>query len=195
MLTSRQKQILEFIQGSLHSRGMAPSLREIGRRFHITYGTVQAHLQALEKKGALSKETSKHRGLVPARWDPGLGIPLLGQVRAGLPILAEENIETHIPVKKAWLKGSPHFALRVKGDSMEGASILDGDVVIVRSQPTAAPGEIVVALREEEAAVKYWRERPEGLFLESANPAYPPMPAEGFTVLGKVVGLLRFFEE
>jgi repressor LexA len=192
MLTERQEDILNFIQKKLEGTGMSPSFREIADEFGISCATVQSHVEALRKKGALEGK-QKHRGLVPVEWKPTIRIPLLGQVQAGLPVLAEQNIESYLSVDRDLARGAKLFALRVKGDSMKDASILEGDTVIVRRQETANNGEIVVALLEGEATVKYLRHRRNGIFLEPANDAYDPIPADNFSVVGKVVGLIRSF--
>lgn len=173
---------------------MAPSFREIAQEFGITYGTVQAHLDALKKKGALEAGPTKHRGLVPLEWKPTIQIPLIGEVRAGLPVLAEQNIESYLSVDRDLARGARLFALKVKGDSMRDASILEGDTVIVRQQQTAQNGDVVVAYSEGEATVKYYRVRREGAMLEPANPDYQPIPARDFSIVGKVVGLVRNFQ-
>lgn len=193
MLTERQAEILGFIQKRLEDTGMSPSFREIAREFGISYGTVQTHLEALKKKGSLEEVNLRHRGLVPLDWKPTVRIPVLGQVRAGLPVLAEQNIESYLSVDRDVARGGRLFALRVKGDSMKDASILEGDTVIVRRQETAQNGEIVVALLDGEATVKYFRHRRDGVFLEPANEAYRPLPARDFSIIGKVVGLIRSF--
>jgi repressor LexA len=192
-LTERQAQILRFIQKTLEETAMAPSFREIAREFGITYGTVQSHLEALKKKGALEESRLKHRGLVPLEWKPTVQIPLIGEVRAGLPVLAEQNIESYLSVDRDLARGARLFALRVKGDSMKDASILPGDTVIVRQQETAQNGDIVVAFLDGEATVKYYRLRHGEVILEPANAAYEPIPARDFSIVGKVVGLVRSF--
>jgi repressor LexA len=193
MLTHKQEAIVDYIKESLRTSGVSPSLREIGRRFKITYGTVQSHLAALQNKGFLEEPDGRHRGLVPIGWKPGVPIPVVGQVQAGLPILAEQNIESYLSVDSDMVRGARLFALRVKGDSMENASILDGDTVIVRQQESADNGDIVVAYREGEATVKYFRRTRGRVLLEPANPRYSPFAADEFSIVGKVVGLVRAY--
>jgi repressor LexA len=192
-LTERQAQILKYIRKKLEETAMAPSFREIAQEFGISYGTVQSHLDALKKKGALEEGRLKHRGLVPLEWKPTVQVPLVGEVRAGLPVLAEQNIESYLSVDRDLARGAKLFALRVKGDSMKDASILPGDTVIVRQQDTAQNGDVVVAFSDGEATVKYYRVRAHGVMLEPANDAYEPMPARDFSIVGKVVGLVRSF--
>jgi repressor LexA len=193
MLTERQQQILDFVRAGIEEAGVAPSLREIARRFDVSYGTVQSHLEALRRKGYVEPPDSRHRGTRPVHWKASIMVPLLGHVQAGLPVLAEQNIDSYLSVDRDLARNGPLFALKVKGDSMRDASILEGDTVIVRRQDTAQNGDIVVALNEGEATVKYWRSRRNEWFLEPANPAFHPFPAMDFSIIGKVVGLVRAF--
>jgi len=114
MLSARQKQIFDFINNYIASKGGSPSLRDICRKFNIAIGTVQDHIKALKDKGYIEKAVLKHRGLMPSGWSPGLRIPLLGQVSAGQPVLAEENVESYVSVDKNLIKGSKLFALKVE---------------------------------------------------------------------------------
>ncbi|HOW28888.1 MAG TPA: transcriptional repressor LexA [Elusimicrobiota bacterium] len=191
MLTDKQQEILEFIRETLGSTGIAPSYRDIAGHFSVSIGTVQDHLKALERKGHLTRPELRHRGIVPVDWRGGVSIPVVGQVRAGLPMLAEENIESYINVDRNFIRGERLFALKVRGDSMKDAGIFEGDTVIIRPQETAQNGDIVVALNQSEATVKYYRLRRGEVYLEPANPDYLPLKAREFDVLGKVVGLIR----
>lgn len=193
MLTGRQSQILSFVESVLRERGASPSLREIGARFKIGFGTVQDHVKALVKKGALSASDGRHRGLAPVSWAAGLPVPVLGRVRAGAPDLAEEEVEGRVMVDPSLARGAALFALRVKGDSMRDAHIVEGDTVVVRRQPEAAPGDVVVAIKDGEATVKHFLFRGGRPWLAPANPAYRPMPAAGFEIAGKVVALVRLW--
>src|SRR5206468_10936040 len=155
MLTERQQSILNFINEYVESNGFPPSVREIGRHFGIYPATVQDHISALERKGFLHKKRFQSRTIsVPASSRRSAsGIPIVGRVAAGLPLLAQENIEDMIHLPKDWAPAGA-FLLKVQGKSMEGAHILDGDYVLVHPQQTAANGDIVVALIEDEATVK-----------------------------------------
>jgi repressor LexA len=210
-LTDRQREILAFIQAYHAENDYFPSLREIAGHFKLAIGSVQTHLDYLKRKGALDWDKGKPRALrigesfkpssaasLGARmqdWmDDFVKVPLLGAVSAGPGLLAEENIEDTLTLPRNFLRyhSGELFGLRVKGDSMIGAGILEGDLVMVRQQRTALEGEIVVALLGEEATVKYFRKREDGIYLVSANPAYPPRKVgEDFAILGRVVSLLR----
>src|SRR6478609_7919391 len=158
MLTEKQQAILDFINEHVKANGFPPSVREIGQHFGVYPATVQDHISALERKGYLQKKRFQSRTLsVPASSRQSsssqAGIPIVGRVAAGLPLLAQENIEDMIQLPKDWAPTGA-FLLKVQGNSMEGAHILDGDYVLVHPQETAANGEIVVALIEDEASVK-----------------------------------------
>ncbi|MBI2247384.1 MAG: transcriptional repressor LexA [Armatimonadetes bacterium] len=198
-LTDRQRQVLEHIATSIRRSGIVPSVREIGHALGMrSPSTVHQHLTALERKGYIKRYGDRMRVLevLDRRLLPGnddiVHIPLVGRVSAGLPILAQENIEEMIPVPRKMVGWQDEncFLLTVRGDSMIHAGIFDGDIVIVRSQTTANPGEIVVALLGDEATVKrlaYEGPRP---YLLPENPRYSPIHDE-FEIIGKVVGLLR----
>ncbi len=196
-LTGRQQQILDFIVSEVEEKGYPPSVREIGAAIGLSSSsTVHSHLAALERKGFIKRDPSKPRALLlaerqrPVSDDHTVNVPLLGQVAAGQPILAEQNVEDRL----AWPAGigsKPTFALRVRGDSMIEDGILDGDIVMVRQQQTADSGETVVAMIDGEATVKRLQRENGHIRLDPANPAYSPIIADDVTVLGKVVGLLR----
>jgi len=203
MLTERQQAILDFINEYVGENGFPPSVREIGRRFGIYPATVQDHIQALERKGYLQKKRFQSRTLsVPAssrRQVSGTGIPIIGRVAAGLPLLAQENVEDMIQLPKEWAPAGA-FLLKVQGNSMEGAHILDGDYVLVHPQQTATNGEIVVALIGEEATVKRFYRTERGITLKAENPKYQPIEIERseatpFSIIGKVMGVLRVMKK
>jgi len=206
MLTDKQQAILDFIDNYQKDNGFPPSVREIGRNFSISIATVQDHISALERKGFLQRKRFQSRSLsVPASSrqqaaEDGLpGIPIVGRVAAGLPLLAQENIEDMIQLPKDWAPAGA-FLLKVQGNSMEGAHILDGDYVLVHPQETALNGEIVVALIGEEATVKRFYRSERGISLKAENPAYRPIEIERseaatFKVIGKVMGVLRVMKK
>ena len=206
MLTDKQQAILDFIGNYQKDNGFPPSVREIGRNFSISIATVQDHISALERKGFLQRKRFQSRSLsVPASSrqqaaEDGLpGIPIVGRVAAGLPLLAQENIEDMIQLPKDWAPAGA-FLLKVQGNSMEGAHILDGDYVLVHPQETARNGEIVVALVGEEATVKKFYRSERGISLKAENPAYRPIEIERseaatFKVIGKVMGVLRVMKK
>lgn len=196
-----QDRILAYIQSEIRERGYAPSVREIGEAVGLrSTSTVHGHLMRLEKKGLLRRDAMKPRamGLSPElsaseeeAFDDVRRLPVVGRVAAGQPILAEENIEEEMPVPAGLTGAGEHFILRVRGDSMVEAGILDGDYIVVRSQPDAQNGEIVVALVEDSATVKrFYKEN--GYFrLQPENSTMEPIVVESVSILGKVVSLLR----
>src|SRR5437762_5167769 len=201
MLTERQQSILDFINECVESNGFPPSVREIGRHFGIYPATVQDHISALERKGVLQKKRFQSRTLsVPASSRPSApGIPIVGKVAAGLPLLAQENIEDMIHLPKDWAP-SGAFLLKVQGRSMEGAHILDGDYVLVHPHQTASNGEIVVAMIGDEATVKRFYRTDRGISLRAENPNFEPIKIERneaatFKIIGKVMGVLRIMKK
>jgi repressor LexA len=201
MLTERQQAILDFINEYVGDNGFPPSVREIGRHFGIYPATVQDHISALERKGHLQKKRFQSRTLsVPAssRRIPG-GIPIIGKVAAGLPLLAQENIEDMIQLPKDWAPAGA-FLLKIQGNSMEGAHILSGDYVLVHPQHTALNGEIVVALIGDEATVKRFYRTDRGITLKAENPKFDPIEIErseaaSFRLIGRVMGVLRIMKK
>ncbi|WDT81974.1 MAG: transcriptional repressor LexA [Candidatus Manganitrophus sp.] len=196
-LTDRQAQVLQFITGYLADHGFPPTQREIMRRFKMksTRG-VARHLEALEKKGHLSRP---HRGARALELRGATrGIPVIGKVAAGEPILATENIEGRIDLNRSLARWKDAFLLKVKGDSMIQAGILEGDYLLVKPQPGAEEGEIVIALLNGEATVKRFEKKGERILLHSANPAYRPIevtPQSGdFRIVGKAVAVIRSLE-
>jgi repressor LexA len=202
MLTERQQAILDFINEYVDSNGFPPSVREIGRHFGIYPATVQDHISALERKGRLQKKRFQSRTLsVPAasRQRVPDGIPIVGRVSAGQPLLAQENIEDMIQLPKQWAPAGA-FLLKVQGNSMEGAHILDGDYVLVHPQQTAANGEIVVALIGDEATVKRFYRTERGITLKAENPKFEPIEIErseaaALNIVGRVMGVLRVMKK
>lgn len=197
LLTDRQAQVLQFITGYLADHGFPPTQREIMRRFKMksTRG-VARHLEALEKKGHLSRS---HRGARALELRGATrGIPVIGKVAAGEPILATENIEGRIDLNRSLARWKDAFLLKVKGDSMIQAGILEGDYLLVKPQPSAEEGEIVIALLNGEATVKRFEKKGERILLHSANPAYRPIevtPQSGdFRIVGKAVAVIRSLE-
>lgn len=196
-LTERQRAILEFIKDFVREQGLPPTVREIGEHFGLDPHAVHDHLKALERKGYLKRDSSKARSLrlVEALEEGRVEqVPVLGRVQAGLPLLAVENVEGSLPVAEDWLGGAEAFFLKVKGDSMVGAHIQDGDYVLVRRQEVAEHGDIVVALLDDEATVKRLYRRGRALFLQPENPTMAPIEVKGedrFRILGKVIGVLR----
>lgn len=198
-LTPRQQQILDYIREKIKKSGYPPSVREIGEAVGLkSSSTVHAHLVQLEEKGHLRKDPTKPRAIIPVEPENNsfpvaetVALPVVGNVAAGIPILAEQNIDTYLPVPVDFIGGGTHFILRVKGESMIEAGIMDGDYLIVRQQPDAQNGEIVVALLEDEATVKRLYKHPANIELRPENNAMSPIFVDRVQIAGKVAGLLR----
>jgi repressor LexA len=203
-LTKRQQEIFDFIHKHSARYGYPPTVRDIGKAVGLaSSSTVHAHLANLERIGLLRRDPSKPRaielldragsavesalrGIVK-----GESLPLVGSVAAGQPVIAEENIEDYVSVPDIAGGGDGQFLLRVRGDSMKNAGILEGDFVVVRSQDTARDGDIVVALLGEEATVKRFFREADHVRLQPENEAMEPIRSKDVKVLGRVVGLLR----
>ena len=208
-LTQRQRAILDVIRTSVDERGYPPSVREIGEGVGLTSPSSVAHqLTTLERLGYLRRDPNRPRALVVA--EPaasaasGVGhaieeaptanlvqVPLLGQIAAGGPILAEQQIEDVFPLPRDLVGQGELFMLKVVGDSMIDAAICDGDWVVVRRQPDADNGDIVAALLDDEATVKTLKRRDGHVWLMPHNPAYAPILGDDATIMGKVVSVLR----
>lgn len=203
-LTSRQKEIFNFVRTFIKTRGYPPSVREIANHFQIYPRAVFDHLKALEKKGYLKREGSMSRGLEVLVFEEDRfrkeghslirEIPVLGRVSAGRPTLATENVEGTIPFPGEWVKGKEVFLLRVKGDSMS-PFILSGDYVVVRSQSSAENGDVVVTLMGEEATVKRFFRKGKRIELRPDNERWETIQFEEgegeIRILGKVIGVFR----
>ena len=202
-LTRRQQEVLTFIRTFTAREGVPPTVREIGARFKVTPRAAFDHLAALERKGVLERRATTgraSRSLVlsdRSRASEVVEIPILGRVAAGVPLLAEENREGALTLATSALpgRGEDCFALRVHGDSMIQAHIVEGDLVVVRRQDSAQPGDIVVALLDDEATVKRFLRDGDRVVLKPEHPSMVPIiVAEGaveLKILGKVVGLFR----
>ncbi len=205
-LTDRQRQILDLISATVRDRGYPPSVREIGEAVGLSSpSTVHSHLSALERTGYLRRDPSKPRAIEviddgtpesSLHRAPVRDVPLVGQIAAGSPILAEEDIQEIYPLPTELVGNDPVFMLDVRGDSMIDAGIFDGDYVVIRRQSVANDGQLVAALvSEEEATVKRLRRKDGRVILEAENPAYAPMVfTEGVEILGIVVAVLRRVE-
>lgn len=199
-LTPRQRQILEFIMREVQQKGYPPSVREIGRAVGLSSSsTVHGHLGRLESKGYIRRDPTKPRALEvldvaggPTRSEL-VYAPVVGRVTAGSPILAVENIEGYFPLPKDFTGSGEMFLLQVQGDSMLYAGILNGDYVVVRQQPDASNGEIVVAMLGDEATVKRFYKENGRVRLQPENDVYEPIYSTDVIVLGKVVGVYRMF--
>lgn len=206
-LTDRQHAILEYILQTHRDRGYPPTVREIGDAVGLSSpSSVHAQLRTLVDRGYLRKDADRPRAIVvtseaPTRpvasvtrlkhRDDIAEVPLLGRIAAGSPILAEQSVEQTMPLPTDLVGHGDTFALRVRGDSMTQAGILDGDLVVIRQQPHAEDGDIVAAMVDDEATVKTLRRRKGTILLEPANDAYAPIIAPDAVILGKVVSVLR----
>jgi repressor LexA len=197
-LTKRQREIFDFIKRHTHEKGYPPTVRDIGQAIGLTSSsTVHAHLSNLERAGVLRRDPTKPRAMEvlaerAKRLAPS-GLPLVGRVAAGTPILAEENIEEFVEVSPLAAGDKGDFLLEVRGDSMKNAGILDGDTVVVRKQKTAQDGEIVVAIvgDDSEATVKrYFREK-DHIRLEPENDDFEPIRSPDVEIAGRVIGVFR----
>lgn len=202
-LTVKQKKILEFIEKHGDEFSYPPTLKEIGEKFNVTIGTIQDHIKALQSKGYLERRKDIARGfkLIKSeeennidRLKSGLNIiPLYGNVAAGEPIFADDNVQGYVTMEKNGKGHKIHFALKVKGDSMIDSGIYDGDIVIVRKQDAAEDGDIVIALIEDEATVKTLRNKRIRAYLEASNSRYKSIIDKPFQVIGKVIELRRAY--
>jgi repressor LexA len=195
--TARQARILEVIRDFTHERGYPPSVREIGERVGLSSSsTVQSHLKSLEKRGLIHRDPTKPRALVTGRKRDRREVehavlPIVGKVAAGSPITAAENVEGEFPVPADLARKHGTFMLRVSGDSMVEAAILDGDLIVVSPQPDARNGEIVVAMLDGEATVKRFYRESGRVRLQPENRAMEPIYADNVTVLGRVAAVYR----
>ncbi len=204
VLSGKRQQILDFIAESLRTRGYPPSVREIGGAVGLTSSaTVHTHLAVLQREGYLQRDPTKPRAIqvryepsskAPMAAGPVRQLPLVGDVAAGTGVLAQENVEEVLSLPDRFLGSGSNFMLRIRGDSMIGAGILDGDFVVVRQQPDAEQGDVIVAgIPNGEATVKTFARRRGKVVLTPANPNMSPMEFEPdeVTVYGKVVSVLR----
>ena len=206
-LRPRQRQVLDLIKTAVATRGYPPSVREIGDHLGLrSPATVHSHLTALVKSGHIKRDPTKPRAIEVVGFDPGRRlastsspsepmreVPMLGRIAAGSPILADEHIDYVTSLPQSLVGSGQLFMLEVRGDSMIESGILDGDMVVIRSQPDAENGQIVACLVDgEEATVKRLEQRNGKVILHSENPAYEPMVfTSGVEILGKVVTVLR----
>ncbi|MFV9509752.1 transcriptional repressor LexA [Tepidibacillus sp. LV47] len=200
-LSNRQKAILDFIKQTVREKGYPPSVREIGEAVGLaSSSTVHGHLARLEKKGLIRRDATKPRAIEILTDDfdretngqQVVKVPVIGKVTAGLPITAIENIEDYFPLPAHIINGDQVYMLTVQGDSMIEAGILDGDYVIVRQQPVANNGEIVVAMTEDgEATVKRFFKEKNQIRLQPENSSMEPILLKDVIILGKVIGVFR----
>ncbi len=197
-LTRRQREILTFVQRYADAHGYPPSVREIGQALGLTSSsTVHSHLAALERKGYVRRDPSKPRALEVLRDEHEVPtkkvvpVPVIGHVAAGQPILAQQNIEDYFPLPADFVHTDECFILHVRGDSMIGAGIFDGDLLVVRRQASANNGDIVVARIDDEATVKRFFKEADRVRLQPENPTMEPLYTQDLAIEGVAVALVR----
>lgn len=199
-ISKKQKEILEYIKSQILERGYPPAVREICEAVNLkSTSSVHSHLETLEKNGYIHRDPTKPRAIEILDDTFNLtrremvNVPIVGRVAAGEPILAQENVENYFPIPTEFMPNNQTFLLKVKGESMINAGILDGDMVLVEQTPSASNGDMVVALIEDGATVKtFYKE--EGVFrLQPENDSMDPIIVQEVTILGKVIGVFRFF--
>jgi repressor LexA len=195
-LTKQQARVLEIIRKSINLNGYPPSVRELGESLGLrSTATVHSHLRNLERKGYLRKDAQKSRAFhiveKERKSSDVVMVPIVGTVRAGMPVLAVENIEDVIPFPRALIKNEDVYLLRVEGDSMRDVGIFHGDYVLVRRQDFADNGDVVVALVDDEATVKTFYKHEDHIRLQPENSTMEPIITTSVMILGKVIGLYR----
>ena len=197
-ITAKQSEILEYIKNQIVNKGYPPSVRDICEAVHLkSTSSVHAHLETLEKNGYIRRDPTKPRAIEIIDDSFNLtrrevvNVPLIGQVAAGQPILAVENITNYFPIPAEFLNNSETFMLNVKGDSMINMGIYDGDMIIVRRQQTADNGEVIVALVDDSATVKRFYKEDGHYRLQPENDFMDPIIVDNVEIVGKVIGLIR----
>ncbi len=192
--TRRQEEVLDFVKEFLLINKYPPTIREIADHFDLSVMGAYNHVKALSKKGLIRSNSNKSRSIevIGDNDDSLVSVPILGRVAAGIPVMADENFEGNLLLPQDFLDRGNHFALRVHGDSMIGAGILDGDMAVIKSQATAENGEIVVAMTSDDAVTlkRFFQERTR-VKLQAENPAYNPIYSQGVRILGKLVTVIR----
>ncbi len=196
-LTDRQKEVLAYISSFSEEHSYPPTIREIAERFGISVKGAYDHVKALERKKTLRLGENRSRSIeVLSRERPGARyaeVPLLGTVAAGRPILSEENLDGTIRIPAEMLRSRPGFALRVRGDSMRDAGILDGDLAVIEERPMAENGEIVVAMIDDAVTLKRFHRETGRIRLSAENPSYAPIYTQDARILGRLRGILRTY--
>ena len=198
-ISSKQKEILEYIKSQILERGFPPAVRDICEAVHLkSTSSVHSHLQTLEKNGYIRRDPTKPRAIeilddsFNFMRREMVNVPIVGRVAAGEPILAEQNIEEYFPIPTEFMPNKQTFMLKVRGESMINAGILDGDLVLVEEQKTARNGEMIVALIEDGATVKTFYKEEGVIRLQPENDTMDPIIVPDCQILGKVIGVFRF---
>jgi len=198
-ITKRQQEVLDYIKYYISGHKFPPTIREISENFSISVKGAYDHVKALEKKGFIQLNNHRSRTIevLGADGEDGPGVvevPLLGNVAAGRPLFAEENYEGSVRLPQEYLRGKQCFALHVKGDSMQGAGIMDGDVGVFSHQQTADNGDIVVAMVDDAVTLKRFYREKNRIKLKAENPDYPSIFSQNVRILGKLAHLIRNYE-
>ncbi len=200
-ISPKQKEILEYIKSQILERGFPPAVRDICEAVHLkSTSSVHSHLETLEKNGYIRRDPTKPRAIeilddsFNFMRREMVNVPIIGHVAAGEPILAEQNIENYFPIPMEYMPNNQTFILKVKGESMINAGILDGDMVLVEQRSTARNGEMVVALIEDGATVKTFYKEDGIIRLQPENDTMDPIMVTDVQILGKVIGIFRFFD-
>lgn len=200
-ITQKQEEILQYIKEQILQRGFPPAVREICEAVNLkSTSSVHSHLETLEKNGYIRRDPTKPRAIEILDDDFNLvrremvNVPIVGRVAAGEPLLAEQNIEDYFPFPVEYVSNKELFILQVKGESMVNAGILDGDYVLVEQTPSAENGDKVVALIEDGATVKTFYREEEIIRLQPENDFMDPIIVQDVTILGRVIGVMRFFK-
>jgi repressor LexA len=196
--TSRQTEVLDFLKSFLGGHKYPPTIREIAAHFGISVKGAYDHVKALEKKGLIACDNNRSRAIeiIETQSDSDnrqRQVPLLGHVAAGMPLFAEENNEGSLSLPASMVGSGDVFALRVEGESMIGAGIMDGDVAVFAHQPHAENGQIVVAMVDEAVTLKRFYKEKNRVRLQAENPAYPPLYTADVRILGRLVALVRSY--
>ena len=200
-ISAKQQEILEYIKHEILKKGYPPAVREICDAVHLkSTSSVHAHLETLEKNGYIRRDPTKPRAIEIvddtfnlARREM-VNVPIVGKVAAGEPILATENIENYFPIPAEMMPNAETFMLKVQGESMINAGILDGDLILVQQQSTARNGDMVVALVDDSATVKTFYREADHIRLQPENDAMEPILTDSVQILGKVIGLMRMMQ-
>ena len=198
-ISAKQLEILEYIKSQILERGFPPAVRDICEAVHLkSTSSVHSHLETLEKNGYIRRDPTKPRAIEILDDNFNfirremVNVPIVGRVAAGEPLLAEQNIENYFPIPMEYMPNKQTFMLKVQGESMINAGILDGDYVLVEERETTCDGEMVVALIEDGATVKTFYKEEENIRLQPENDTMEPIIVSDCTVLGKVIGVFRF---
>jgi repressor LexA len=197
-ITKRQSEVLSFIKGFISTHKFPPTIREISQHFAISVKGAYDHVKALEKKAFIKLDNNRSRTIEVLDHERDTNrtveVPILGHVAAGIPLLAEENLEGTVRLPEEFVRRGPHFALHVRGDSMRDAGIMDGDIAVIRHQQTASNGDIVVAMVDEAVTLKRFFREKNRVRLQAENADYPPIFTQNVRVLGKLAHLIRQYE-